>query len=101
MVWESGRSSHVPPRVRVAMLERDGYQCTARLVTGERCPATERLEAHEPDGWWEGKVVTVMDVITLCHWHHNRETQRQAAQARRRKPPPPAKKPRPRHPGLR
>lgn len=82
MPWENSRPTHVPTRVRQAALQRDGNQCVETLSDGTRCPATNNLEAAHLAQWQAGEETTVNDVRTLCHWHHNRETQAQAAHAR-------------------
>lgn len=82
MAWEKSRPNHVPPKVREACLARDGYRCTSALRDGSRCPAVTQLEAAHLGQWREGERTTVDMVRTLCHWHHNRETQQQAARAR-------------------
>ncbi len=99
MAWEQGRATHVPTAIREACLTRDGHRCTATLNDGTRCPATTNLQAAHHGQWNPGERTTVDMVRTLCHWHHNRETQQQAATARRR--PPSANHPREQHPGRR
>lgn len=103
MPWENDRPTHVPTKVREACLARDGHQCTAALVDGTRCPATTDLQAAHLTQWTPGERTTVDNVRTLCHWHHNRETQQQAhtarTQAARRRPS--AFHPREQHPGRR
>lgn len=102
MPWESNRPHHVPAKLRAQMLERDGNQCRATVQrTGQRCPETTQLEAHELTRWYPGKVIPLHDLLTLCSWHHNLETQRQATQARKASPPPRDTRPPVRHPGLR
>ena len=96
--WEHSRPTHVPAHIRRAALERDAHQCTAPLQDGTRCEETTRLEAHELVQWYEGRVVRLEDVTMLCHWHHNRITQRQAAAARK---PRTTMRPTEKHPGLR
>lgn len=86
MPWENSRPTHVPTRIRDACLTRDGHRCTATLNTGQRCPATTNLQAAHTTQWQPGEQTTVDNVRTLCHWHHNRETQTQAATARRPRP---------------
>ena len=99
MPWENNRPSHVPPRVRQACLERDGGRCTAILNTGHRCAATTELEAAHLGQWKPGEKTTVNMVRTLCHWHHNRETQEQASRSRPRMGS--ARRKAEKHPGLR
>lgn len=102
MAWENSRPTHVPTRVREACLERDGYRCTAVLRdTQTRCPETTGLQAAHVRQWTPGERTTVDDVRTLCHWHHNRETQAEAAAARSaRLRPPSAFRAREQHPGM-
>lgn len=84
MAWDNNRPRHVPTSVRAACLERDGHQCTATMRNGQRCPETTRLEAAHWNQYQPGETTTVDMVRTLCHWHHQRETQKQAAQGRAR-----------------
>ena len=64
-------------------LQRDGGQCRAAVSAGQRCPATERLQAHHRtalrDSWreyggdWDAfvSVATVVDeLVSLCPRHH-------------------------------
>lgn len=97
MAWDN--TKHVPTRLRVACLTRDGNQCTATMNDGTRCKETKRLEADHINGWHEGEHLTVDMLQTLCWWHHNKKTQKEAAAARRRNPPP-QKRRRVQHPGL-
>ena len=101
MPWENSRPTHVPASVRAACLERDGHRCVAMLSDDTRCPATENLQAAHLKRWTPGERTTVADVRTLCHWHHNRETQQEAATARLAARGPSARHPRERHPGRR
>lgn len=103
MAWENGRPNHVPQRVREACLTRDNNQCTATLKAGGRCSETTHLEAAHITQWKPGETTTINMVRTLCHWHHNRETQQEAAKARtaaRRNTPTPTH-PHETHPALR
>jgi hypothetical protein len=97
MVW-ANRTKHVPDKVRRECLDRDGHQCTATTRDGGRCRETTQLEAAHYGRWHAGEQTTVDMVRTLCHWHHNRETQQEARAGRS-----PLKETRPpeRHPGLR
>lgn len=101
MVWENSRPTHVPAQVRDACLERDGNRCTQPQRDGTRCPETTRLEAAHIGQWQDGEVTTVNMVRTLCHWHHNRETQAQARQARANSVKPNLEHPREQHPAFR
>ena len=100
MAWENSRPTHVPTAVRDACLNRDGNRCVAILNDGTRCPETQthKLDAAHTKSWQQGERTTVDMVRTLCHWHHNRETQAEAARARRTRPS--ATRPREKHPGL-
>lgn len=101
MAW--GNQKHVPTSMRNACLKRDGYQCTATLNNGQRCTQTTRLEAHHLTQWQEGEKLTVEMLATLCYWHHQRITIRQAAEARRKsaKKKPSAQHPKQTHPAYR
>jgi len=98
MAW-ANRVKHVPDRVRRDCLERDGHQCTAQLRDGGRCGETTKLEAAHWGRWTPGETTTVDMVRTLCHWHHNLETQQEARQARKDTPPPTVRRPPEKHPG--
>ncbi len=103
MAWENNRPDHVPTKVRDACLKRDNNRCTATLRTGGRCTETTRLEAAHITQWQPGERTTVDIVRTLCHWHHNRITQREAAEARAKAQQhrPSSSHPRETHPALR
>lgn len=98
MPWENSRPTHVPPRIRDACLNRDAHRCTALMRDGTRCTETTKLEAAHINQWQPAERITVDDVRTLCHWHHNRETQAQAAAARRKRGS--SRHPKEQHPGL-
>lgn len=98
MAWENNRPTHVPTKVREACLERDGNRCVEHMRDGTRCHDTRGLQAAHITGWTPGEVTTVDMVRTLCAWHHNRETQREAQAAR--KPTFTSKRPTAKHPGL-
>lgn len=100
MAWTTN-PKHVPKKVRDAVLERDGHQCTATTRDDERCPQGVDLEAHHVGRWSPGETTTPDMLVTLCRWHHNRITQQQAAAARRANPTPTTKRPGEIHPGLR
>ena len=103
MAWENNRPDHVPTRVREACLQRDGHRCVAIQHDGKRCPETTKLEAAHKTQWQQGETTTVDMVRTLCHWHHNRETQAEAAKARKANAArlPTATHPRETHPAFR
>ena len=100
MGWKNSNEKHVPTSVRRTVLERDGHQCTATGRDGERCPQVTQLEAHHLDRYALGETTHPDQLVTLCHWHHMRITQRQAAEARRANPTPTTRRPPERHPGL-
>lgn len=101
MPWENNRPTHVPTKVREACLHRDGTQCTATMRDGTRCTETTNLEAAHINPWTPGENTTPGMVRTLCHWHHNRETQAEARAARGKQLRPSALRPTEEHPGLR
>jgi len=84
MSWDSGRPTHVPPEVRRAVLDRDQHRCTATLTDGTRCRVTQdsKLQIHHLLRYGAGGPTTAENLVTLCHWHHNRETQREATETR-------------------
>lgn len=81
------------PQIRKRVLERDGHQCRA-VTNGVRCTHeatdvhhTRGADDHSDDG-----------LVSLCAWHHKRETSAQARAARG--PRPTIKRPAEKHPGL-
>ncbi len=98
MGWNTN-TKHVPTTLRNACLKRDGNQCTATRLDGQRCPETTHLEADHINGWTQGEKLTVEMLQTLCHWHHNQKTQRQAAAARKANAPQTRRRAT-KHPGL-
>ncbi len=64
---EYGRSSRtVPPRLRRAILHRDGGVCAA-----DGCDSRYRLEAHHILPWSQGGTTDPENLITLCWFHHH------------------------------
>ena len=90
MPWEGKRQ--LPPNwktLRRQCRDKAGGRCEAIDREGQRCNL-QGNEAHHPDPLDHG------NLIWLCAWHHNRETQRQAQEAKRRK----KELEKPKHPGL-
>ncbi len=102
MAWsdEQRTGKRVPAALRDATLTRDGHRCTALLSDGSRCRATTRLEADHIVPSHLGGPTVLSNMTTLCHWHHNRKTQREAAAVRRATTRPGQRHPREKHPGL-
>ena len=98
MGWTTN-TKHVPTKLRNACLQRDNHQCTATMLNGQRCPETTNLEADHIHGWQQDEQLTVEELQTLCTWHHNQKTQKQATAARKAKAPP-TKRRNNKHPGL-
>lgn len=88
MAWSNApggsRRSPLPPhwgQLRAVVFQRDGYQCTATTLQGERCPdaATDcdHIGTHDDH--------RLVNLRSLCHRHHALVTGRQAAAARPRR----------------
>lgn len=56
----AGPGQHIPPAMRRAVLERDGYQC-------RECGATEQLEMDHIIPKSRGGATTVNNLQVLCH----------------------------------
>ena len=101
MAWNTTRKETLPPdwpRLRLAVFERDGHQCTyTRRDTGRRCSETKRLECdHVGD-----RMKHSMDnLTTLCHWHHLRKSGSQGGKAAALRPRRELKLPTETHPGI-
>lgn len=61
----SRRYRVVPPRLRMLVLERDGYQCTF-----PGCRAQHYLEVHHIIHWEDGGETVLVNLITFCGYHH-------------------------------
>lgn len=70
----SGR--HIPARVRRAVWERDGGQCTFASATGVRCNSRRFLEFDHVDPVARGGTSTVDRVRLLCRAHNHLEAER-------------------------
>lgn len=91
------RSVPLPPdwqRIRIAVFERDGFACTAINGDGRRCycPAKDVHHIGDPNDH------RIENLTTLCRWHHERVTSRQANAARARVTQQREREP---HPGIR
>ena len=63
---EYGRTTRaIPPRLRRAVLARDGYRCTA-----DGCDSRRRLQTHHIHPWSQGGPTDPGNLITLCWYHH-------------------------------
>jgi hypothetical protein len=80
--------------IRPAVLERDGYRCTAPLRDETRCPepGTDVDHIGDPNDH------SLPNLRLLCSWHHDRKSSAQGNAARLR--PPPLRRPAEKHPGL-
>jgi hypothetical protein len=94
----SNRRAELPPNwyteIRPAVLERDGYRCTAPLRDETRCPEPGTDVDHIGDPLDHN----LNNLRLLCSWHHNKRSSAQGNQARHR--PPPLRRPPEAHPGL-
>ncbi len=63
---EYGRQTRaIPPRLRRAVLARDGYRCAA-----DGCDSRHRLQTHHITPWSQGGPTDPSNLITLCWYHH-------------------------------
>ncbi len=60
----------IPARVKRAVWERDGGQCTFTSETGRRCPARTRLEYDHADPVARGGTATVERMRLRCRAHN-------------------------------
>lgn len=60
------RSRTIPPRLRRAILHRDGGVCTI-----EGCVSSYRLQIHHITAWADGGRTDADNLTTLCWFHHN------------------------------
>jgi len=65
----SARNRSDQRRFRVAVLKRDGHQCTF-VENGLRCPATRDLVAHHKVPLHRGGSFDPDGGVTLCRAHH-------------------------------
>lgn len=77
--WKnSNRRSELPAdwdRIRKVVLERDGYTCTERYSTGERCGR----KATDVDHVRRGNDHRLSNLRSLCGWHHDRKSASEGA----------------------
>jgi 5-methylcytosine-specific restriction endonuclease McrA len=59
------RTRIIPPALRRAILERDGYTCVA-----DGCDSDHRLQIHHKIPWSQGGTTDPDNLITLCWFHH-------------------------------
>lgn len=85
MAWERNRrKAYIPAAVRRAVDDRAGGECEAKRAY---CLVNDQLEYHHVIGVaeWTGPpelLSSIDNVVLLCHWCHNLETQEQATRAR-------------------
>ncbi len=60
------RSRVIPPRLRRAILHRDGAACTI-----EGCTSRYRLQIHHITSWADGGHTDPADLTTVCWFHHH------------------------------
>jgi hypothetical protein len=60
------RSRTIPPRLRRAILHRDGNRC---VIDG--CDSRNRLQIHHVIAWSRGGGTDPGNLITLCWYHHH------------------------------
>ena len=75
-IAESRSGRHISARVRRAVWERDGGQCTFASATGVRCNSRRFLEFDHVDPVARGGTSTVDRVRLLCRAHNQLEAER-------------------------
>lgn len=98
MTWEtdSRRRAELPadwPKIREAILKRDGRRCRWKLPSGKRCPRTATDVDHVGSRFDHSD----RNLRSLCSTHHGRVTARQGIRARA--PRKKSRRPAERHPG--
>jgi hypothetical protein len=67
---------YIAADVRRAVWKRDGGRCTFVSETGQRCPATRKLEFDHVDPYARDGASTVGNVRLLCRAHNQFEAER-------------------------
>jgi 5-methylcytosine-specific restriction enzyme A len=95
--WQgSNRRSELPanwPAIRLAVLSRDGHQCTWIETSSARCIR----RATDVDHIINGGSHALTNLRSLCAWHHAKKSSAEGNAAQRRLT---TKRAAPRHPGL-
>lgn len=82
MPWDGRRKAGLPPdwsKIRLRVLKRDDYRCRWPLpYNDEECGQ----EAHEVDHRVDRHDHRDDSLWSLCQYHHQRKTQREAAEGR-------------------
>jgi 5-methylcytosine-specific restriction protein A len=96
---ESWRTSPLPPgwsAIRRRILERDGHRCRAIRRDETRCwdRATDVHHLNSADDHSD------RNLVSLCSWHHDRITAKEANDARTKQGRTTERRPKRQHPGL-
>ncbi len=75
------RSRYIPAKVRRAVFERDGEQCTFVDKRGKRCPQTRHLELDHTEGFARGAPHTAGSLRLRCRPHNQGAAERMYGRA--------------------
>ncbi len=67
---------HIPDRIKTAVWQRDGGQCTFTAADGRRCEARARLEFDHVVPLARGGLSTADNLRLMCRAHNQREARR-------------------------
>lgn len=100
MASQGRRSAPLPKgweRIRRRILKRDGWKCQREIATGGKCPELATDVDHIVPAS-QGGGDNDANLESLCRWHHNQKTGREASTAAHAIPP--RARPQEQHPGL-
>lgn len=83
MAWSGERRKHLPsdwPKLRAAVLKRDGYRCQWRMPDGQICAAP----ANQADHVVRGNDHRLQNLQSLCEPHHAQKSAREGGAERAR-----------------
>lgn len=101
MVSQGRRSAPLPKgwaRIRARILRRDQHACQWPVITGGVCGEPANQVDHKINAAQGADDHSETNLWSLCQWHHDRKTGREASAVAHAKPP--RARPAEAHPGL-